>query len=120
MVGHFPLTPNGKLDRAAFAAPAPRASGALADDLARLFAEVLSVDAVAPDEDFFALGGTSLMATALVSRIRVELAVDASVVTVFDASTPADLAKVLSAVDVVDAVDVMDAVDPVAPARSRT
>ncbi|MFF2021580.1 non-ribosomal peptide synthetase [Streptomyces sp. NPDC058171] len=99
VVAHFPLTPNGKLDRAAFAEPAPRASGALVDDLARLFAEVLSADGVAPDDDFFALGGTSLMATALVSRIRVELAVEASVATVFDASTPADLAEVLSATD---------------------
>ncbi|MYY09398.1 amino acid adenylation domain-containing protein [Streptomyces sp. SID4919] len=108
VVGHFPLTPNGKLDRSAFAEPAPRASGSLADDLARLFAEVLSVDTVAPDDDFFALGGTSLMATALVSRIRVELAVDASVATVFDASTPADL------------VEALVAMDPVDPARGRT
>ncbi|MFJ2078152.1 non-ribosomal peptide synthetase [Streptomyces anulatus] len=109
VVGHFPSTPNGKLDRAAFAEPARRAPGTLADDLARLFAEVLSVDAVAPDDDFFALGGTSLMATALVSRMRLELAVEeASVATVFDASTPADLAEVLSATD------------PVDPARGRT
>ncbi|MEU5979694.1 non-ribosomal peptide synthetase [Streptomyces sp. NPDC047315] len=119
-VGHFPLTPNGKLDRAAFAEPAPRASGVLADDLARLFAEVLSVDPVAPDDDFFALGGTSLMATALVSRIRVELTVDASVATVFDASTPADLAKALSAVDPVAAAASVDPVDSMDSVRGRT
>ncbi|GGZ36222.1 hypothetical protein GCM10010387_32820 [Streptomyces inusitatus] len=118
VVGNFPLTPNGKLDRAAFAEPAPRASGALADDLARLFAEVLSVDSVAPDDDFFALGGTSLMATALVSRIRVELAVDASVATVFDVSTPADLAEALSAMDSTDPKAPMASVDPMAPADS--
>lgn len=117
VVGHFPLTPNGKLDRAAFAEPAPRASGALADDLARLFAEVLSVDSVAPDDDFFALGGTSIMATALVSRIRLELAVEASVATVFDASTPAGLAEALSATASADSVD---SADPVDSARSRT
>ncbi|WDN55000.1 non-ribosomal peptide synthetase [Streptomyces clavuligerus] len=105
VVGHFPSTPNGKLDRAAFAVPAPRASGGLADDLARLFAAVLSVDPVTPDDDFFALGGTSLMATALVSRMRVELGMEATVATVFEASTPADLAAALLSVD---------------PARGRT
>ncbi|MFC5155262.1 non-ribosomal peptide synthetase [Streptomyces amakusaensis] len=120
VVGHFPLTPSGKLDRAAFAEPAPRASGALADDLALLFAEVLSVDSVEPDDDFFALGGTSLMATALVSRIRVELAVDASVATVFDASTPADLAKVLSAADPIAPVAPADPMASVDSAGGRT
>lgn len=103
VVGHFPSTSNGKLDRAAFAEPAPRASGGLTDGLARLFAEVLSVDSAAPDDDFFALGGTSLTATALVSRIRLELAVEASVATVFDAPTPAELANALSAMAPVDA-----------------
>ncbi|MEU3602109.1 non-ribosomal peptide synthetase [Streptomyces sp. NPDC006798] len=124
VVGDFPLTPNGKLDRAAFAEPVPRASGALADDLARLFAEVLSVDSAAPDDDFFALGGTSLMATALVSRIRVELAVEVSVATVFDVSTPAELAEALSATDRTDPKDPtdrmgrMDPMDPVASVDS--
>ncbi len=105
VVGHFPSTPNGKLDRAAFAEPAPRASGGLTDGLARLFAEVLSVDSAAPDDDFFALGGTSLTATALVSRIRLELAVEASVATVFDAPTPAELANALSAMAPMAPVD---------------
>ncbi|MFH8618704.1 non-ribosomal peptide synthetase [Streptomyces sp. NPDC017979] len=118
VVGDFPLTPNGKLDRAAFTEPAPRASGALADDLARLFAEVLSVDSIAPDDDFFALGGTSLMATALVSRIRVELAVDVSVAAVFDASTPADLTQALSAMDAMDEMDTVTSVDAVASVDS--
>lgn len=113
-VGHFPLTPNGKLDRAAFAEPAPRTPGALDDDLARLFADVLSVGSVAPDDDFFALGGTSLMATALVSRIRVELTVNASVATLFDASTPAGLAKALSAMNPAHPAD------PAHSARGRT
>lgn len=120
VVGHFPSTPNGKLDRAAFADPAPRASGALVDDLARLFAEVLSVDAVAPDDDFFALGGTSLTATALVSRIRVELAVEASVAGVFDASTPDALAEALSTNGPTDPADATYAVDPVDSVRGRT
>lgn len=105
VVGHFPSTPNGKLDRAAFAEPAPWASGGLTDGLARLFAEVLSVDSAAPDDDFFALGGTSLTATALVSRIRLELAVEASVATVFDAPTPAELANALSAMAPMAPVD---------------
>ncbi|RKT55884.1 non-ribosomal peptide synthase/polyketide synthase [Saccharothrix australiensis] len=72
----IPLTPNGKLDRAAL--PAPRVAG---DDhvapttpeeaeLARIWADVLGVERVGAHDNFFTLGGDSILSIQLVSRAR--------------------------------------------------
>ncbi|MCK7622569.1 non-ribosomal peptide synthase/polyketide synthase [Streptomyces sp. RS10V-4] len=72
----FPLTPNGKTDRAALPAPAPEEPAATApraprtpteECLADLWAEVLDRP-VGVEDDFFALGGDSLRALRLASR----------------------------------------------------
>ncbi|MBJ2153719.1 amino acid adenylation domain-containing protein, partial [Paracoccus sp. IB05] len=74
----LPVTSNGKLDRKALPAPAFTVSGRAAETgaerlLARLYAEVLHLDAPAPAEaDFFALGGDSLSAVRLALRIEEE------------------------------------------------
>ncbi len=72
----FPLTPNGKLDRAALPAPNRQQRAAYTAPstptgakLAELMAEVLSVERVSADDDFFDLGGHSLLAAKLVTRI---------------------------------------------------
>lgn len=85
----LPLTSNGKLDRRAVAAllepdtSAPE-NGAPRNDvqaaLADIVAEVLSVDSVGVHEDFFALGGDSVLATTVIARVRDWLEIDHVVV----------------------------------------
>ncbi|GAA5608672.1 hypothetical protein Sgri01_07039 [Streptomyces griseus] len=91
----MPLTPNGKIDRAALPTPdltferTPyRAPGTLEERLlAELFAEVLGVEEVGLDDDFFTLGGHSLLATQLIARIRSDFGVQLPLRTLFE--TPA-------------------------------
>ncbi|OXM54042.1 non-ribosomal peptide synthetase [Amycolatopsis alba] len=70
----LPLTSNGKIDRAALPAPRAAAGRTAATDRERLLcatiAEVIGVDEVAVDDDFFALGGDSITAISVSSRLR--------------------------------------------------
>ncbi|MFF0724261.1 amino acid adenylation domain-containing protein [Streptomyces sp. NPDC004134] len=99
----LPLTPNGKTDRAALPAPdlAERATGRAPEGeteetLCALFADVLSLERVGADDDFFALGGDSITSMQLASRARGE----GLVLTprqVFEQRTPERLAVVAGA-----------------------
>ncbi|MFD8478558.1 amino acid adenylation domain-containing protein [Kitasatospora sp. NPDC059673] len=97
----LPLTGNGKLDAAALPAPDfAAAAGGRAPDTAeqalvcRLFEEVLGLPggSVGRDDSFFALGGHSLSATRLLSRLRLETGQQVPVAAMFDAPTPAGVA----------------------------
>ncbi|HWO63421.1 MAG TPA: amino acid adenylation domain-containing protein [Umezawaea sp.] len=95
----LPRTDTGKLDRRALPAPdlAPVASGRPArtsseQALCALFADLLGVASVSIDDDFFRLGGHSLLVMRLLGRIRRELHAELSVAAVFDGPTVADLA----------------------------
>ncbi|WP_282797439.1 non-ribosomal peptide synthetase [Streptomyces sp. CC224B] len=76
VLDELPLTPNGKLDRAGLPEPhfrgaayrAPRT--AREERLAELFAEVLGVDRVGVDDDFFSVGGDSIQSIQLATRAR--------------------------------------------------
>ncbi|MGW6120285.1 non-ribosomal peptide synthase/polyketide synthase [Nocardia sp. NPDC055165] len=93
-----PLTPVGKLDRAALPAPvfdtaAYRAPETVAEQVvAAAFAEVLGLDRVGRDDDFFDLGGNSLLATRLMARIGADLDLRIPVRQLFDTTTVLTLA----------------------------
>ena len=99
----LPQTPNGKVDRAALPAPGPVAQagtvapGSAAEErLCRLFAELLGVPEVGATDDFFGLGGQSLLAIRLISRIRAELHCDVDVRDLFDDATVRGIAARLN------------------------
>ena len=79
VLDELPLAPTGKVDRPAL--PAPEADrpaeaeylppGTAAEQtVADVFADVLGVDRVGADADFFDLGGSSLQVAAVISRVR--------------------------------------------------
>ncbi|MEU6076830.1 phosphopantetheine-binding protein, partial [Micromonospora sp. NPDC047074] len=77
------------------AAPAAGQDGAGDDDTAakllRLWSEVLGVDEIGLDDDFFELGGNSLVAVQLIAQVRKVAGVKLPMRTLFDASTVRDM-----------------------------
>ncbi|HOB95691.1 MAG TPA: amino acid adenylation domain-containing protein, partial [Aquabacterium sp.] len=101
VLAHFPLTPNGKLDRAALPAPDSEAfaqrgyeapQGDTEQTLATLWAELLGVPQVGRHDNFFALGGHSLLAVSLIERMR-QAGLQADVRALFAAGSLAELAQ---------------------------
>ncbi|TQM28528.1 non-ribosomal peptide synthetase [Nocardia bhagyanarayanae] len=95
----LPRTANGKLDRQALPAPDIRA-GRFREPttpteriVAETFGELLGVPRVGLDDDFFALGGNSLIATRIAARLGAALDRRVPVRMVFDAPTVAQLAE---------------------------
>jgi acyl carrier protein len=101
----LPLTPSGKVDRAALATMLPstvsgrsRAPRTRVEKrLAAIFSAVLQVPQIGADDDFFRLGGHSLKATQVISRIAAELGVAVPLRAVFENGTVAGLANAVEA-----------------------
>ncbi|MBF6331068.1 non-ribosomal peptide synthase/polyketide synthase [Nocardia transvalensis] len=99
----LPLTNNGKLDRRALPEPevsAPRQGRAphtpVEQTLCELYAGVLGVAEIGPDDDFFDLGGHSLSAIKLIAKIKAAFSVQLSIRDLFDARTVATIAERLA------------------------
>ncbi len=100
----FPLTPNGKLDRKALPCPDWQAQGQTAyaapssateTILAAIWTDILDVEKIGVNDDFFMLGGHSLTATQLVSRINKKFQLALSLRDVFEVSTIAGFALLI-------------------------
>ncbi|MBD2824488.1 non-ribosomal peptide synthetase [Xenorhabdus szentirmaii] len=95
----IPLTLNGKLDRRALPEPAweiqnsyvaPR--NALESQLCIIWQDILGLERVGIDDNFFRIGGNSLMAIKLTAAIREHLAMDITLAQLFERKTAAGLA----------------------------
>jgi len=100
-VPSLPLNANGKVDRSALPMPkevtsergtgtAPRVM--IEERLRQILQTLLGISTVAVDDNFFMLGGNSLLGTQLISRMRDAFGVEVSLLTLFDHSTIAGLA----------------------------
>lgn len=97
LIDEIPLTPNGKLDRAALPAPenghreitrtCVKPANELEEAVADIWNEILGIEQIGTDQSFFHVGGHSLLATQLVSRLRATFRVGISLREVFDYPT---------------------------------
>ncbi|HEX3131787.1 MAG TPA: amino acid adenylation domain-containing protein [Thermoanaerobaculia bacterium] len=105
----LPLTPSGKVDRRALPSPGPVRPEAEAvyvaprnpveEALAGIWTEVLGVEPVSVCDDFFALGGHSLSAARVLSRVRDLLRVEVALPVVFERRTIERMADLISTLE---------------------
>jgi thioesterase domain-containing protein len=103
----FPLTAAGKVDRRALPEPDlgdpsnyRQPTTPTEKAVCGLFGELLGRDRIGVDDSFFELGGSSLLATQLVARVRDELGTEVALRALFDAPTPAALGRLVDVGDV--------------------
>ncbi|BAZ45307.1 amino acid adenylation domain protein [Chondrocystis sp. NIES-4102] len=101
----FPLTPNGKVDLKALSQTPPQhltkqqdrklLENPLEVQLSKIWSQVLNTRAIARDDNFFDLGGNSLLALRLFEKIHATLGVKLPLATLFTAPTIAQLASLM-------------------------
>jgi acyl-coenzyme A synthetase/AMP-(fatty) acid ligase/thioesterase domain-containing protein/acyl carrier protein len=104
VLGSMPQLASGKIDRQALPAPSPRRNPARAGlvpslplerELAAIWAEVLGLERVDADDDFFALGGDSLRAARVFAELESRLGFDRPISLLLEAPTVAELAAAI-------------------------
>jgi amino acid adenylation domain-containing protein len=101
----FPLTPNGKIDRKVLPSPveaAPQQAKAYLEpkseteiQLAAIWSDVLKIKQIGIDEDFFEIGGHSMVAVTLMVKIEKQMGVRLPLAILFDNSTIKDMAQLI-------------------------
>ena len=118
----FPLTPNGKVYRGALPAPQHTRPGlqkafvapcsSIEKVVAGIWSEILGIEQIGIHDDFIALGGDSLMAMQVNSRLRRVLQVQLPLARFYEARTIAELAKIIELVKAGDAQLQMQVPEP--------
>ena len=106
MLDQLPLTPTGKVDRKALPEPdgtRPESEIAFAEpqnaleaQLARIWADILGLDRVGVNDNFFDLGGHSLAAMRIVSRVTDRFNLKMSTQLLFQSPTVRAMAAVIA------------------------
>jgi acyl-CoA synthetase (AMP-forming)/AMP-acid ligase II len=120
IVSELPMRPNGQPDYAAFPTqalkveekPVDAQMTPLQETLAGMWQDVIGIDDVGIHDNFFDLGGHSVLVTQIVARIRKNLNVNLSLRSVFDHPTIAELAAVIEDVLPAEADTIMNRVQP--------
>ncbi|MEK8212402.1 amino acid adenylation domain-containing protein [Paenibacillus sp. FSL L8-0463] len=119
----LPLTPNGKLDRKALPEPEARmdseeryeaASNETQRKLLRIWQDVLGIENIGVSDDFFAIGGHSLRATALVTKIQKTMNAELTLQDVFRLPTVKEQAQKIEGMS----KTAYSAIEPAAPQAS--
>jgi acyl carrier protein len=101
ILDNLPLTSNGKIDRRALPLPNPELhrsvdyvapSNPTQEAIAAIFGQVLKLEKVGIYDNFFEIGGNSLQATQVISRLRESFALELPLRRLFEQPTVADLA----------------------------
>jgi amino acid adenylation domain-containing protein len=102
IVDHLPKTPNGKLDRKSLPIPGSshivspsRPESDLERRIARVWQEVLCVENIGTNDDFFQIGGHSLQAAQIVTRLERQLQISIRLNQVFTSPTVAAMARAI-------------------------
>ncbi|MGA7379871.1 MAG: non-ribosomal peptide synthetase [Terriglobales bacterium] len=101
-IDSLPVNSNGKVDRASLPAPDPtniigdqgrgRPQTAIEKRIVRILGDLLGIEGIGTNDNFFFLGGHSLLGTQLIARLRDAFGVELSLRRVFDSPTAAELA----------------------------
>jgi len=101
-IDSLPVNSNGKVDRASL--PAPDSTNIIGDQgrgrpqtaiekrIVRILGDLLGIEGIGTNDNFFFLGGHSLLGTQLIARLRDAFGVELSLRRVFDSPTAAELA----------------------------
>jgi amino acid adenylation domain-containing protein len=125
MMDALPMSANGKVDRKALPAPAAERPAAtwpksgVERRIAKVWEEVLGVEAVGLDDNFFEIGGHSMLVARMQERLAAELGREMTIVELFQFPTVAALAAHLDAASA-DAAPTPDAAPPEASERGTS